>query len=91
MIDGAGGNITISGDAASYAGHGCDVAFHGFQLGQGDIRGLERGQLQIYARGRGYLVSKTGMTFRDVSYTRPRLVLCVTYPTAGFSNCATPL
>ena len=39
----------------------------------------------------GYVLSKTGLTFRDVSYTRPRLVLCVTYPTAGFSNCATPL
>ncbi len=39
----------------------------------------------------GYVLSKTGLTFRDVSFTRPRLVLCVTYPTAGFSNCATPL
>ncbi len=39
----------------------------------------------------GYVLSKTGLTFKDVSYTRPRLVLCVTYPTAGFSNCATPL
>ena len=44
-----------------------------------------------YTPAIGYLVSKTGMTFRDVSYTRPRLVLCVTYPTAGFSNCLTPL
>jgi Flp pilus assembly protein TadG len=39
----------------------------------------------------GYVLSKTGLTFKDVSFTRPRLVLCVTYPTAGFSNCATPL
>ena len=28
--------------------------------------------------------------FRDVAYTRPRLVLCVTYPTAGLSDCAAP-
>ena len=39
----------------------------------------------------GYVLSKTGLTFKDVSFTRPRLVLCVTYPTAGFSNCLTPL
>ena len=44
-----------------------------------------------YTPAVGYILSKTGLTFRDVSYTRPRLVLCVTYPTAGFSNCATPL
>ncbi len=44
-----------------------------------------------YTPAVGYMLSKTGLTFRDVSYTRPRLVLCVTYPTAGFSNCATPL
>ena len=43
-----------------------------------------------YTPAVGYLISQTGMTFRDVSYTRPRQVLCVTYPTAGFSNCATP-
>ena len=29
--------------------------------------------------------------FKDVAYTRPRLVLCVTYPTAGLSDCAAPL
>ena len=28
--------------------------------------------------------------FRDVAYTRPRLVLCVTYPTAGLSDCTAP-
>jgi Flp pilus assembly protein TadG len=28
--------------------------------------------------------------FKDVAYTRPRLVLCVTYPTAGLSDCAAP-
>ena len=44
-----------------------------------------------YTPAVGYILSKTGLTFRDVSYTRPRLVLCVTYPTAGFSNCSTPL
>jgi hypothetical protein len=27
--------------------------------------------------------------FRDVAYTRPRLVLCVIYPTGGSSTCPT--
>ena len=44
-----------------------------------------------YTPAVGYMLAKTGMTFRDVSYTRPRLVLCVIYPTGGFSTCPTPL
>ena len=39
----------------------------------------------------GYVLAKTGIPFSDTAYTRPRQVLCVLYPTAGFSDCATPL
>jgi Flp pilus assembly protein TadG len=42
-----------------------------------------------YTPAVGYLVSKTGMSFRDVAYTRPRLVLCVIYPTGASSVCPT--
>ncbi len=44
-----------------------------------------------YTPAVGIMLASTGITFRDVAYTRPRLVLCVTYPTAGLSNCAAPL
>lgn len=44
-----------------------------------------------YTPAVGYMLAKTGMTFRDAAFTRPRLVLCVTYPTSGFSDCAAPL
>ena len=35
-----------------------------------------------YTPAIGIMLAQTGLTFRDVAYTRPRLVLCVTYPTA---------
>lgn len=44
-----------------------------------------------YVPAIGYMVAKTGIPFNDTAYTRPRQVLCVLYPTAGFSNCLTPL
>jgi Flp pilus assembly protein TadG len=44
-----------------------------------------------YTPAVGIMLASTGITFRDVAYTRPRLVLCVTYPTAGLSDCAAPL
>jgi Flp pilus assembly protein TadG len=44
-----------------------------------------------YTPAIGYVLAKTGMTFKDAAYTRPRSVLCVTYPTIGFSNCLTPV
>jgi Flp pilus assembly protein TadG len=37
----------------------------------------------------GYMLAKTGLTFKDAAFTRPRQVVCVTYPT--FSDCSTPL
>ncbi len=43
-----------------------------------------------YVPAIGYMVAKTGIPFNDTAYTRPRTVLCVLYPTAGFSDCATP-
>ena len=42
-----------------------------------------------YTPAVGIMLSQTGLTFRDVSYTRPRLVLCVIYPTGGSSTCPT--
>lgn len=42
-----------------------------------------------YTPAVGIMVAQTGMTFRDVSYTRPRSVLCVIYPTGGSSTCPT--
>ena len=44
-----------------------------------------------YTPAVGIVLGQTGITFRDVSYTRPRLVLCVLYPAAGFSSCSTPV
>jgi Flp pilus assembly protein TadG len=43
-----------------------------------------------YTPAVGIMLAQTGMTFRDFAYTRPRLVTCVLYPTAGFSDCASP-
>jgi hypothetical protein len=40
-----------------------------------------------YTPAIGYMVAKTGMTFRDAAYTRPRTVQCVIYPTGGSSIC----
>lgn len=34
-----------------------------------------------YTPAIGYVLAKTGMTFSDTAYTRPRQVLCVIYPT----------
>ena len=42
-----------------------------------------------YTPAIGIMLAQTGMTFRDVAYTRPRLVLCVIYPTGGSSTCPT--
>ena len=42
-----------------------------------------------YTPAVGYMMSKTGLTFKDVAFTRPRLVLCVIYPTGGSSACPT--
>ncbi len=42
-----------------------------------------------YTPAVGIMLAQTGITFRDVSYTRPRLVLCVIYPTGGSSTCPT--
>jgi Flp pilus assembly protein TadG len=42
-----------------------------------------------YTPAVGIMLAQTGMTFRDVAYTRPRLVLCVIYPTGGSSTCPT--
>jgi Flp pilus assembly protein TadG len=42
-----------------------------------------------YTPAIGYIVAKTGMTFRDAAYTRPRTVQCVIYPTGGSSTCPT--
>ena len=42
-----------------------------------------------YTPAIGYMVAKTGMTFRDAAYTRPRTVQCVIYPTGGSSTCPT--
>lgn len=88
VIDGAG-NVTISGTAPHTQGTTVTLP---------STLSVAKGTFVVwseisykYTPAVGYLVSQTGMTFRDVAYTRPRLVLCVTYPTAGFSNCATPL
>ena len=42
-----------------------------------------------YTPAVGIVLGQTGITFRDVAYTRPRLVLCVIYPTGGSSTCPT--
>lgn len=89
VIDGAG-NVTISGTPPHTPGSIVTLP---------STLSVAKGTFVIwseisytYTPAVGYMVSKTGMPpFKDVSYTRPRLVLCVTYPTAGFSDCATPL
>src|SRR5437588_6596873 len=35
----------------------------------------------------GYVLASTGITFRDAAFTRPRLTLCVVYPTGGPTAC----
>ncbi len=42
-----------------------------------------------YTPAIGYMMSKTGLPFNDAAFTRPRLVLCVIYPTGGSSACPT--
>jgi len=42
-----------------------------------------------YTPAIGYMMSKTGLPFNDAAFTRPRLVLCVIYPTGGSSTCPT--
>ena len=39
-----------------------------------------------YTPAVGIMLAQTGITFRDFAYTRPRLVTCVLYPTAGFTD-----
>jgi Flp pilus assembly protein TadG len=88
VIDGAG-NVTIAGAAPHTPG---TVVTLPSTLSAAKGTFVVWSEVSYkYTPAVGYLVSKTGMNFRDVSYTRPRLVLCVTYPTAGFSNCLTPL
>jgi len=40
-----------------------------------------------YTPAIGYVLAKTGITFRDAAFTRPRLTLCVIYPTGGPTAC----
>jgi len=42
-----------------------------------------------YTPAIGYMVAKTGMTFNDAAYTRPRTVECVIYPTGASPTCPT--
>lgn len=42
-----------------------------------------------YTPAIGYMMSKTGVPFSDAAFTRPRLVVCVIYPTGGSSICPT--
>ena len=42
-----------------------------------------------YTPAIGYVVAKTGMSFSDTAFTRPRTVVCVIYPTGGSSTCPT--
>ena len=40
-----------------------------------------------YTPAVGYVLATTGITFRDASFTRPRLTQCVIYPTGGPTAC----
>ena len=40
-----------------------------------------------YTPAVGYMLAKTGLTFNDAAFTRPRTVLCVIYPTGSPSPC----
>jgi Flp pilus assembly protein TadG len=40
-----------------------------------------------YTPAVGYVLAKTGLTFNDAAFTRPRTVRCVTYPTGSPSPC----
>ena len=44
-----------------------------------------------YTPAIGYMMSKTGITFNDASFTRPRLTLCVIYPTGSSAACPPPV
>lgn len=44
-----------------------------------------------YVPAIGYMMSKTGITFNDASFTRPRLQLCVIYPTGSSVDCPPPV
>jgi Flp pilus assembly protein TadG len=40
-----------------------------------------------YTPAVGYMLAKTGITFNDAAFTRPRSEACVLYPTGGYSTC----
>jgi Flp pilus assembly protein TadG len=40
-----------------------------------------------YTPAVGYMLAKTGITFEDAAFTRPRSEACVIYPTGGYSTC----
>jgi Flp pilus assembly protein TadG len=40
-----------------------------------------------YTPAVGYMLAKTGLTFNDAAFTRPRSEVCVIYPTGGYSTC----
>jgi Flp pilus assembly protein TadG len=40
-----------------------------------------------YTPAVGYMLAKTGITFKDAAFTRPRSVACVIYPTGGYATC----
>jgi len=44
-----------------------------------------------YVPAIGYMMSKTGIAFNDASFTRPRLQLCVIYPTGSSVECPPPV
>jgi hypothetical protein len=43
----------------------------------------------LYTPAVGYVMGQAGVTLRDVSYTRPRLVVCVIYNNVP-AGCPTP-
>ena len=40
-----------------------------------------------YTPAVGYMLAKTGITFNDAAFTRPRSEVCVIYPTGGYATC----
>jgi Flp pilus assembly protein TadG len=40
-----------------------------------------------YTPAVGYMLAKTGLTFNDAAFTRPRSEVCVIHPTGGYSTC----
>jgi Flp pilus assembly protein TadG len=86
VIDGAG-NVTISGTPPHTPGTVVTLP---------STIAVAKGTFVIwsevsykYTPAVGVVLGQTGITFRDVAYTRPRLVLCVIYPTGGSSTCPT--